>query len=73
MERQTPRRMSVRAVAKEYGIPARTVARAVQTGDLAALRTITETGRERAYIRPADAALWAESLTATTTSSTVEG
>jgi hypothetical protein len=58
--------MSVRAVAKEYGIPARTVARAVQTGDLAALRTITETGRERAYIRSADAAAWAESLVVTT-------
>lgn len=66
MERQTTRRMSVRAVAKEYGIPARTVSRAVQSGDLAALRTITETGRERAYIRPADAAAWAESLAVTT-------
>jgi hypothetical protein len=47
------------------------VARAVQTGDLAALRTITETGRERAYIRPTDAAAWAASLVVTAT--VVEG
>lgn len=58
----TPRRLSIRAVAMAYGIPARTVSRAVASGQLPALVTITETGRERVYIAPDDAATWFESL-----------
>jgi hypothetical protein len=45
-----------------YGIPARTVARAVSTGELPAVITKTETGRERVYISSDDAATWFESL-----------
>ena len=55
---QTKRRMSIRNVAMTYGIPARTVARAVEQGELPALRTITETGRERAYISAEDVERW---------------
>ena len=59
---QTQRRMSVRGVAATFGIPARTVSRAVTAGELAAVKTITETGRERLYISYDDAAKWFESL-----------
>lgn len=59
---QTKRRMSVRAVAMTYGIPARTVSRAIDKGELPAIITVTETGRERAYISSNDAADWFESL-----------
>lgn len=45
-----------------HGLPARVVARAVETGELPALRTITETGRERAYISPEDADAWIRAL-----------
>lgn len=62
MQRQTPRRLSIRAVANTYGIPARTVARAVTTGELPSVRTTTETGRERSYISPTDAAAWVDAL-----------
>lgn len=61
---QTQRRMSIRAVAMTYGLPARTVSRAVSTGELTAIITRTETGRERAYISGNDAAEWFESLSA---------
>lgn len=61
---QTQRRMSIRNVAMTYGIPARTVARAVSTGELPAVMTKTETGRERAYIASDDAARWFDSLSA---------
>lgn len=54
--------MSIRAVATTYGIPARVVARAIDTGELPAVLTVTETGRERAYISANDAATWFESL-----------
>lgn len=60
---QTQRRLSIRAVATTYGIPARTVSRAVSSGELPAIVTITETGRERAYISADDAAEWFDSLT----------
>ena len=50
--------MSIRNVAMTYGIPARTVSRAIEHGDLPALRTITETGRERAYILHEDVEKW---------------
>jgi hypothetical protein len=45
-----------------YGLPARAVSRAVNTGELPAIITTTETGRERAYISSNDAAAWFESL-----------
>jgi len=54
--------MSVRSVAMTYGIPARTVARAVSAGELPAVITKTETGRDRAYISNEDAQKWFESL-----------
>lgn len=46
-----------------YGIPARTVARAVTNGDLPAVRTTTETGRQRVYVSYEDADAWFSSLT----------
>jgi hypothetical protein len=61
---QTQRRMSIRAVAMTYGLPARTVSRAVAAGELPAIITTTETGRERAYISSTDASTWFESLSA---------
>ena len=62
MNHQTQRRMSIRNVAMTYGIPARTVARAVDSGELPAIKTTTETGRERAYISRQDADTWFETL-----------
>jgi hypothetical protein len=59
---QTQRRMSIRNVALTYGIPARTVSRAVSSGDLPAVVTKTETGRERAYISIDDAERWFSTL-----------
>jgi hypothetical protein len=64
---QTQRRMSIRSVSLTYGIPARVVARAVSTGELPAVVTTTETGRERVYISYEDALSWFESLSAKTT------
>jgi hypothetical protein len=63
---QTQRRMSIRSVAIAYGIPARVVARAVSTGQLPAVVTLTETGRERAYISHEDAAEWFTTLSLAT-------
>ncbi len=63
MKAQTQRRMSVRAVSIQYGIPQRVVARAVGSGALRSIRTVTETGRERAYIAPSDAAEWVAAMT----------
>jgi hypothetical protein len=59
---QTQRRLSIRAVATTYGIPARVVSRAVAAGELPAVVTVTETGRERAYISADDAATWFAAL-----------
>jgi hypothetical protein len=56
------KRLSVRRVAMMLGIPARVVARAVASGELPALRTKTETGRDRAYILYEDAQEWLLSL-----------
>jgi hypothetical protein len=61
---QTQRRMSIRNVALTYGIPARTVSRAVSSGELPAVVTKTETGRERAYISTEDAERWFATLLA---------
>ena len=54
--------MSIRNVALTYGIPARTVSRAVSSGELPAVVTKTETGRERAYISSDDAERWFATL-----------
>ena len=54
--------MSIRNVAMTYGIPARVVSRAVSLGELPAVLTITETGRERVYISSDDAAAWFSAL-----------
>jgi len=59
---QTQRRMSIRNVAITYGIPARTVSRAVASGELRAVVTRTETGRERVYISADDAQQWFSTL-----------
>lgn len=59
---QAQRRMSIRSVAMTYGIPARVVSRAIANRELAAVITITETGRERAYISTDDAEEWFNSL-----------
>lgn len=60
--RQTQRRMSIRNVAMTYGIPARTVTRAVVNGELPAVKTTTETGRQRIYVSFEDADKWFSSL-----------
>jgi hypothetical protein len=59
------KRLSIRRVAMLYGIPTRVVARAVAAGDLPALKTKTETGKDRVYISPEDAAAWLYSLQTT--------
>ena len=56
------KRLSIRKVAALHGIPPRVVARAVAQGDLPAIRTKTETGRDRVYISCADAQAWVFSL-----------
>lgn len=58
----TEKRMSIRNVALTYGIPSRAVARAVDSGDLPAVKIATETGRERSYIAKADADAWFSAL-----------
>lgn len=63
---QTKRRMSIRAVSKTYGIPTRTVVRAACSGELPAIRTVTETGRERIYILATDAENWISSMLSVT-------
>lgn len=62
---QTQRRMSVRNVAMTYGIPPRVVSRAVSIGELPAVVTKTETGRERIYILNEDAERWFTTLQST--------
>jgi hypothetical protein len=56
------KRLSIRRVALLLGIPARVVARAVASGELPALVTKTETGRDRVYISYEDAQSWLNSL-----------
>ena len=57
--------MSIRNVALTYGLPSRVVARAVENGELKAVKTITDTGRERSYIAKNDAEVWFTSLFST--------
>lgn len=59
---EVSKRLSIRKVAMLYGIPARAVSRAVANGELPALKTKTETGRDRVYISGADAHDWICSL-----------
>ena len=56
------KRLSIRRVALLLGIPARVVARAAASGELPALVTKTETGRDRVYISYEDAQSWLSSL-----------
>ncbi len=62
MEITQQKRMSIRATAIKYGIPPRVVSRAIWCGELSAIRTTTETGRERIYILNDDAEKWFNSL-----------
>lgn len=59
---KTQKKISVRAVAMQYGLPAGVVLRAISAGDLAAILTTTETGRKRLYISINDADMWFNSL-----------
>lgn len=56
------RRLSIRATAIKYGLPPRVVSRAIWMGELPAIKTTTETGRERIYILNNDADIWFNSL-----------
>ena len=56
------RRLSIRATSIKYGLPPRVVARAIWSGELLAIKTTTETGRERVYILTDDADKWFNSL-----------
>ena len=58
------KRLSLRAVSTKYGLPPRTVSRAVKSGDLPAVVTTTETGRKRVYVSALDAQAWFDSLLA---------
>jgi hypothetical protein len=67
------KRLSVRAIAIRYGLPIRTVSRAVVSGMLPAVVTTTDTGRERFYISIEDADKWLETLTTVKTLVSVGG
>lgn len=56
------RRLSIRATAIKYGLPPRVISRAIWMGELPAIKTTTETGRERIYILNNDADTWFNSL-----------
>ena len=73
MESIQQRRLSIRATAIKYGLPPRVVARAIWSGELPAIRTTTETGRERIYILTDDAEKWFSSLSLTNESSVSVG
>lgn len=70
---KTQKRLSIRATAMRYGIPTRTVSRALYLGDLSAIKMTTETGRERFYILVDDADVWFNSLSLNTASVSVGG
>lgn len=73
VETTKQRRLSIRATAIKYGLPPRVVSRAIWSGELPAIRTTTETGRERIYILNDDAEKWFSSLTLTNESSVSVG
>jgi hypothetical protein len=62
----TTKRLSIRSVAIMFGLPPRVVSRAISFGELPAVITTTETGRERAYVSEEDALAWFNSLTSST-------
>lgn len=62
MQTHLKKRLSIRATAIKYGIPPRVVSRAIFMGELTAIKTTTETGRERIYILSDDAEKWFNSL-----------
>jgi hypothetical protein len=68
----TERRVSIRNVSIRYGIPTGVVARAVTVGELPAIVTKTETGRDRVYIAPSDADAWFENLSTVVTTSAAQ-
>lgn len=70
---QTEKRMSIRATAMRLGLPTRVISRAVWSGELVAIHTTTETGRERIYIRFADADNWFKSLSSESKTASVGG
>jgi hypothetical protein len=49
----------------KFGLPPRVISRAITSGELPAVLTTTETGRERAYVSEDDAISWFNSLTTT--------
>jgi len=70
---QIEKRMSIRATAMRYGLPTRVISRAVWAGELSAIHTTTETGRERIYILSDDADNWFKSLSSETKTASVGG
>jgi hypothetical protein len=46
-----------------FGLPPRVISRAIASGELPAVLTTTETGRERAYVSEEEANIWFNSLT----------
>ena len=59
---ETLRRLSVRRLAMQSGIPASAIVRAIERGELAAAITTTPTGQSRAYIHPDAAQEWLDSI-----------
>lgn len=59
----TAKRLSIRSVSLKLGLPPRVVSRAVIKGELPAVITTTDTGRERIYVSEQDAYEWFTSLT----------
>ena len=70
---QKEKRLSIRATAMHFGVPPRVIARAVWLGQLHAINTITETGRERVYIHIDDADAWFNSLPVTNKTASISG
>ena len=65
MMQTTAKRLSVRSISMKFGLPPRVISRAIAFGELPAVLTTTETGRERAYVSEDDAISWFNSLTTT--------
>jgi hypothetical protein len=59
----TTKRLSIRSIALMFGLPPRVISRAIASGELPAVLTTTETGRERAYVSEEEANIWFNSLT----------
>ena len=59
----TTKRLSIRGIALMFGLPPRVISRAIASGELPAVLTTTETGRERAYVSEEEANIWFNSLT----------